>query len=55
MGDRGIVLCGLGSAGSWRVYLAVWVVKCGFCAEKRPKVGGFLRDGIASGRGVHRF
>ena len=22
--------------------------------EKWPKTGGFLRDGIASGRGVHR-
>ena len=23
--------------------------------EKWPETGGFLRDGIASGRGVHRF
>ena len=26
----------------------------GKSGQKWPKVGGFLRDGIASGRGVHR-
>ena len=50
-----MVLCDLDNVSLWRVYLAVWVVRRGFCAEKRPKVGDFLRDGIALGRGVHRF